>query len=298
LVAVAARSKERAQVFADNFSIGKAYGSYEELVCDPEVDVVYIATVHNAHFPAAKLALEAGKNVLMEKAFTLNQRQASQLAELAKAKGLFLMEALWTRFLPHMVELRNRVNAGQLGELRYAHVDFGYRNEYDPSTRFYNPTVGGGSLLDRGIYSVSWAVNLLGLPEAVSARATLAPSGVDAQVSAILDYPAKQAQALVEAAVNVTTPQDAWVSGTKGSVRLLSPFWSPTQLEIRLPDREPEIWSRPCLARGYEYEIAEVARCISAGQTESAVMPIAETVAIMGVLDEIRAQCGITFPGE
>jgi predicted dehydrogenase len=298
LVAVAARSKERAQTFADKFAIPRAYGSYQEIVSDPEVDVVYIATVHNTHFPAAKLALEAGKNVLMEKAFTLNQSEAQQLADLAKAKGLFLMEAMWTRFLPHMVELRNRINAGDLGELRYAHVDFGFRDEYDPNTRFYDPKIGGGALLDRGIYSVSWAVNLLGIPDAISARATLAPTGVDAQVSAILDYTEKEAQALVESALNVTTPQDAWISGTKGSIRLPAPFWAPTRLEIQLAGSDPEVWSHPTQARGYEYEIAEVARCLSAGQTESKVMPVAETVAIMGVLDEIRAQCGVSFPGE
>ncbi|MDR0416421.1 MAG: Gfo/Idh/MocA family oxidoreductase [Propionibacteriaceae bacterium] len=297
-VAVAARSAARAQSFAQEFEIPSSYGSYAELVADPDVDVVYIATVHSTHFDNAKLALEAGKPVLLEKAFTMNQAEARTLADLAASKGLFLMEALWTRFLPHMVELRNRINSGALGELRYAHADFGFRNDYDPATRFYDPAVGGGALLDRGVYPVSWVVGLMGLPEAVSGRAVLTPDGVDAQISAVLDYPSQSAQALVESALNVTTPQEAWAAGSDGMVRVRRPFWIPTVLEIHQAGRDVETWEHPVVARGYEYELAEVARQIAAGATESPAMPLRETVAIMGILDELRSQCGIKFPGE
>ncbi|MDR1824788.1 MAG: Gfo/Idh/MocA family oxidoreductase [Bifidobacteriaceae bacterium] len=298
LVAVGARSAERAQAFADKFGAARAYGSYEELVADDQVQVVYVATTHNTHYPAAKLALEAGKHVLMEKAFTVNQREAAELAELAAARGLFLMEAMWTRFLPHMVELRERVAAGVIGDPLYFSADFGFRNEFDPDTRFYSPELGGGALLDRGIYPISAAVSLFGLPEAVVSAATLAPSGVDAQFCAILDYPSKGAQAVVESALNVTTPQAALLAGSAGMVKLPAPFWAPTALEIAVEGKEPEVWRYQTVGRGYEYQIAEVARRVAAGETESPVMPVAETVAIMGLMDTIRAQCGITLPGD
>ncbi len=290
-----ARSLDRARAFAERFDIPRAYGSYEELVADSDIDVVHIGTLHHTHYEHARLALEAGKAVLLEKAFTLDQRQARDLADLAEERGLFLMEAMWTRFLPHMIELRNRVASGAIGEPRYLHADFGFHDEYDPKLRFYDITAGGGSLLDRGIYCLSWVANLVGLPQKIAASATLAPNGVDAQISAILDYPA--AQALIESAVNISTPQEAWIAGTKGMIKVGPRFWSPAPLEIHVGDAV-ETWTHPTVAAGYEYEVAEVARCVAAGETSSSVMPVEETVALMGVMDEMRRQAGVHFPGE
>ncbi|MDR0592469.1 MAG: Gfo/Idh/MocA family oxidoreductase [Bifidobacteriaceae bacterium] len=295
LVAVGSRSRERAEAFAARFGAPRAYGSYEALAADPEVDVVYVATLHHTHHRLARLALEAGKAVLVEKAFTLNQAEARDLAELAAERGLFLMEAMWTRFLPHMTALRQWVAAGRLGEVRYVQGDFGFASAYDPTSRFFDPAVGGGALLDRGVYPLYLAADLLGLPERVTASATLAPSGADSQVSAILDYP--NGQALIESSMIVTTPQEAWVAGTEAMVRLAGAYWRPTTLELRSGGKV-EMWSRETLAAGYEYELAEVARRVSDAATESPLMPVSQSVGLMGVLDQIRAQIGVKFPGD
>jgi predicted dehydrogenase len=298
LLAVASRSVERGQAFAQKFGAARVYSSYAELVADPDIDVVYVATLHHTHHGAAKLALEAGKAVLLEKAFTMNQEEAADLLQTAKERDVFLMEAMWTRFLPQQVELRNRIAAGVIGEPRFASNDFGFRNDFDAASRFYDPAVGGGALLDRGIYSISWVADLLGIPEGVVAKAHLAPSGVDAQFSAVLDYPGKLAQATVEAAVNITTPQDAWISGTEGMIRIPSRWWQPSSLEIHTGDNDIETWSYPVKAAGYEYEIAEVARRVANGEKFSPNMTPEDSVAIMGVLDEIRRQTGVVFPGD
>ncbi|MDR2377909.1 MAG: Gfo/Idh/MocA family oxidoreductase [Bifidobacteriaceae bacterium] len=295
LVAVGSRSLERAEAFARRFGAPRAYGSYAALAADPEVDAVYIATLHHTHFPLAVLALEAGKAVLVEKAFTLNQAEARQLADLAGRRGLFLMEAMWTRFLPHMIELRNWAAAGRLGEIRYLQADFGFAHDYDPTSRMFDPAVGGGALLDRGVYPLYLAADFLGLPSRVAASATLAPSGADAQFSAILDYP--RGQALIESSMIVTTPQEAWLAGTEAMVRIPARYWSPTGLELHA-DGKVETWRRQVVGAGYEFELAEVARRVSDGATGSAVMPVAESVELTGLLDQIRGQIGVVWPGE
>jgi predicted dehydrogenase len=288
---------ERAQTFAEQFGAPRAYASYADLVADPEVQVVYVATVNSTHHDIAALALRAGKAVLLEKPFTLDQAEAADLAALAARHGTFLMEAMWTRFLPHIVELRRLVQTGRIGQPLFGRADFGFHQAYDPASRLYSPALGGGALLDVGIYPISWAVNLLGLPSGLSARAQLAPSGVDSQVSAILDYGAGGAQVLVNASVGVTTPQDAWICGTEGMIQVTSPWWRPASLVIHSGD-QVETWPQsavPAQAAGYEYQIAEVARRVSAGELESPVMPVAESVAIMGLLDTIRQDCGIVL---
>ncbi|MDR1711469.1 MAG: Gfo/Idh/MocA family oxidoreductase [Propionibacteriaceae bacterium] len=292
LVAVGSRSAERAQAFAQRYDVPFA-GTYEAVLDKPDVDVVYIATTNNTHAELATQALDAGKPVLLEKTITLDAAQAHSLASLAVAKGIFFMEAMWTRFLPHMVELRHRLSSGQLGELRYAHVDSGYRDPYDPASRIFSRSLGGGALLDRGIYPVSFIVDLFGMPSSITARSIFTDTGVDAHTTALLSYP--NAHATAVASINVITPQDVYIGGTDMLVRLAHEWWAPTRLEFQREGRERDVWEHPTRARGYEYELAEVARCVAEGRTESPTLPVSQSVGIMEILDEIRGQCGITF---
>jgi predicted dehydrogenase len=298
ITAVGSRSAARARDFAERFEIPAAHGSYQELVADPGVDIVYVATPNSFHHEHARLALEAGKPVVVEKTFTLNQAQAQDLADLAQDRGLFLMEGMWTRFLPHAAELRERLARGVIGDVVTLTVDFGERNAFDAGDRFHDPGLGGGALLDRGVYCVAWAVDLLGLPGTVQARADLTGTGVDGHVSAILGYPERQAQALIQASIVADTPQESWIAGTGGLIRVDRRFWEPTLLDMRGDDGAHDVWTHATRSRGYEYEIAEAARRVSAGETSSPLLPPAQSVAIMGVMDQIRSQIGVRFPGE
>ncbi|MDR0946053.1 MAG: Gfo/Idh/MocA family oxidoreductase [Bifidobacteriaceae bacterium] len=304
--AVGSHSLDRAAAFAAAHHIERPYGSYEELVAAPDIDAIYVATNNASHFHDAKLALEAGKPVLVEKTVTETQAQAAELTALAAARGLFFMEAMWTRFLPHMVEVRRRVRAGEIGDVVAMMVDFGDYNQHDPSDRFYGLAQGGGALLDRGIYAVSHIVDVLGVPDRVVADATMADTGVDATVSAILGY-ASGVQAVAQASIQAVTPQESWIAGAKGLIRLPK-FWSPCPVRMALASGDAgsggttlgqaDEWFTPTVGAGYEYEFAEAATRIAAGETASPLMPPDQTVAVLGVLDQIRAQIGLRFPEE
>ncbi|MDR1428281.1 MAG: Gfo/Idh/MocA family oxidoreductase [Bifidobacteriaceae bacterium] len=298
LAAVGSRSPARANEFAAQFGAERAHGSPEDLMADDGVDIVYIATPNSAHHAGARAALLAGKHVLVEKPFTLNQPEARDLADLAAERKAFLMEAMWTRFLPQQIKLRQLIADGALGELVTAWADFGSFNPMDAEGRFYSPNLGGGSLLDLGIYPVSWIVNLFGLPGSIRASGLLTQTGVDAQMTAILEYPAREASAVAMSSIVVDTPWEAVVAGTRGLVKVPRPFWGPSSLIIELADGTIEEWTAAVRSTGYEYELAEVATRIAAGETFSPEMAPAESVAIMGVLDAIRAQIGVRFPGD
>jgi predicted dehydrogenase len=298
LAAVGSRTLDRALDFAAEFDIPASHGSYEDLVEDPDVDVIYVATPNSEHYAHAMLALEAGKHVLVEKSFALNQAQAREIVDLAASRKLFCMEAMWTRFLPHHVELRRLVQEGEIGELVTAVAPFGARNEFDPESRFFSPRLGGGSLLDMGIYSVSWIVDLFGEPGTIQARGELTTTGVDALQSAILGYPARGAHAVAQSTIAAPTPQDAWIAGTDGFIRVTPQFWAPASLTITHRDGTTDEWFEDVIPHGYQYEIAEVARRITNGETFSPLMTPEQSVTIMGVLDEIRRQVGFAFPGE
>jgi predicted dehydrogenase len=299
LMAVASRTPERTRAFAGRFGIPRAYDSVDELLADDDIDAIYVNTPNSDHFASTKAALLAGKHVLVEKSFTLNRGQAQTLIELAAQRNLFLMEAMWTRFLPHQMRLRQMVADGEFGDVVTACADFGARNEMDAEDRFYSPDLGGGSLLDRGVYSVSWIVDLLGLPGEVQASGLLTQTGVDAHVAATLRYPARDAVAVAMSSIVAETPQIAWLAGTRARALVEPPFWRPSSLVIeRGSDGGTTHIEVAVPGTGYQFEFAEAAFRIANGETSSPVMPPEQTVAIMGLLDAIRTQLGVHFPSE
>lgn len=297
LVAVGSRTQESARAFATEFGARRAHGSYDALADDPEVEVVYVATPHTLHAANTLLCLGAGKAVLCEKPFALNAPEAQQMVDAATAGGLFLMEAMWTRFFPLVGTLRDLLRAGRIGEVRLLQADFGFRSEVNPAHRLYNPTLGGGALLDVGVYPVSLASYVLGEPAAISSQAHLGETGVDEQAALVFKYPSG-ALALLSAAIRTATPHEALIVGTEGSLRLHAPWWQPIHMTLTPAAGEPEVYTEPLPHNGYAYEAAEVARCLRAGLLESPVMPLAETLAIMRTLDSCRAQWGLRYPGD
>lgn len=296
VVAVAAASSlERAQAFADEESVAKAYGSYEELVADPDVDIVYVATTHNNHHEPALLAINAGKHVLVEKSFTQNEAQAQLIVDAARAKGVFVMEAMWARHLPHMYAVREIVARGDIGDIVSLSADHGqYLTHVD---RMVRPDLAGGALLDLGIYPVAFAHDILGVPEQITAVGRLRDTGVDGQISMVFDYPSKGAQASLTTTMEARTPVVAHVAGAKGRIELADMFYAPTVVTVT--PFEGEAWTFDgVVENGFQYEAAEVARRVAAGDTESPLHTLDQSLELMRILDEIRAQVGVVYPGE
>lgn len=294
LAAVASRSAERARHFAERHGAARAYGSYREVLADPDVDVVYIATPHPHHHAVALAALSAGKAVLVEKAFTATLAGTQEVVALARERGIFAMEAMWTRFQPAVVRLRDLLADGAIGELRAVQADLGIAPPYDPTARHFDLAQGGGALLDLGVYPVSFAQMLLGDPDHVTATGSLTPSGVDAEESLLLGY-ADGRQAALTASLRCQLPGQARVFGTGGWVDVLPRFHHPQTLVLHRDGAEPEEITRPQTGGGYSHELAEVTACLRAGRTESAVLPLADTVAVMAVLEQAAAQLGVRF---
>lgn len=297
LVAVGSRSQESADRFGDQFQVPRRHASYEELVADPEVDVIYIATPHSLHKENMRLCLEAGKAVLCEKPFTINAREAREAIELARTRGLFLMEAMWTRYIPLMVELRRMLADGVIGSVRMITADFGYRARFNPQSRAFDPALGGGGLLDVGVYPISLASMILGTPDRIASLAEIGQTGVDEQAGMVLGYPGGEL-AVLHTAVRTTTPQEATIMGTDGWIRIHPRWWIPDTMTIHPAGGEPQTIQVPFTGNGYNYEAAEVHRCLRAGLLESEIMPLDETLAIMETMDRIRAQWGMKYPME
>ncbi|HEU4323036.1 MAG TPA: Gfo/Idh/MocA family oxidoreductase [Roseiflexaceae bacterium] len=297
LVAVGSRSQGAADAFAREFGVAHSHPTYEELAHNPEVQAVYIATPHPLHHTNTLLCLAAGKHVLCEKPFTLNAREAAELVSEARSRGLFLMEAMWTRFLPALVQVRNLLAAGAIGEPRTVMADFGYRAPFDPASRLFDPALGGGALLDVGIYPISLASMVFGPPDRICSMADIGQTGVDEQAAVVLGHgPGRMA--LLFAASRTASQREAFVLGTEGQIKIHAPWYVPTRVTLARPDRGDEQFDLPLEGNGYQYEAAEVARCLRAGLTESPVMPLDETLALMRTLDAIRAQWDMRYPGE
>jgi predicted dehydrogenase len=296
LVAVGSRRKASADTFGDEFDVPHRHASYEALVTDPHVDVVYVATPHAMHRDNMILCLEAAKPVLCEKPFSINAAEAEEVIALARERGLFLMEAMWTRFLPGIAALRDLLAADVIGAVRMLKVGMGFRAPFDPRHRLFDPALGGGALLDIGVYNASLASMIFGPPARVTSVAHLGESGVDEQEAVVLAYEQGQC-AVLTSAIRVTDTNEAVLLGTGGQLRVHSPWWSPTRLTITKDGGEEAI-EVPYTGNGYNYEATEVMRCLRAGQHESAVMPLDETLSIMRTLDEIRAQWGLRYPME
>ncbi len=299
VVAVGSRSPERAQAFADRFGIDRAYCSYEALVDDPDVDAIYVASPHSHHRDHALLAIEAGKHVLVEKAFTRNAAEAREVVDAARTAGVACVEAMWTRFLPSMDVVRQLLASGALGQVETVTADHGQWFAVDPASRLFAPGLAGGALLDLGIYPISFASFVLGAPASVGARGTLTETGVDRQVSAVFTYDSG-AHALVSTTLAARTPTVASVSGSEARIELGGPFYVPGV--VRLVTRSGEVHeSEPPAIQGHLglcHEAAHLAQLVAEGATESPLLPLDETVAIMETLDEIRALVGVRYPGE
>jgi len=285
-VAVGSRRAESAEAFGERFGIPNRHDTYEALVEDPEVDAVYVGTPHPMHHEDALLALRAGKHVLVEKPFTMNAAEAEELVSEARQRGLFLMEAMWARFLPHMREVRRLLADGVLGEIVTVTADHSQWFVQDASHRLFAPELGGGALLDLGIYPVSFASMVLGAPDRVVAIADPAFTGVDAQTSILLGYESG-AHAVLTCTLRALGPTRAAIVGTEGRIEIDGAFYQPTSFSLIPREGEAQRLFDPPADGGLRHEADEVARCIEAGETESPEMPLDETVSIMRTMDAV-----------
>jgi predicted dehydrogenase len=288
LLAVGSRAQATAEAFGERYGIPRRYGSYQQAADDPDVDIVYIATPHQVHRRDAGLCLEAGKHVLCEKAFTMNAQEACELIELARARGLFLMEAMWTRFFPIHTRIRELLAQGALGTLQGIVVHHNYMGPADPT--IYDPREGVGAFMDQAPYVVGIAYSVLGPPQEVTGLATFGETGLCTQACHVLKHAGGALSTLVSSRVTVDL-KEAFIFGTQGKIEIHDPWYKPTAMTVTIAGRPPERIECPLGAFiGYEYEALAVMDCIAAGQTECAVMPLDESLAILQTMDAIRAQ--------
>lgn len=298
LVAVGSRSQESADAFAARFDIATAHPSYEALVADPDVDIIYVSTPHPMHHENARLALEAGKHVLVEKPFTLNHGEAEDLQRLAAERGLLVMEAMWTRYLPHMVRIREIIAAGTLGEIRAVTADHTQLLPSDPAHRLNALELGGGALLDLGIYPISFVWDILGAPTDIHAVGRLIETGADAEVATVMTH-AGGAISTTLSSSRAAGANAATVVGTAARIEIDRVWYVPTTFRVVLPDGTVvEEYDSEVAGRGMQYQAHAAERLVRDGLLRGDLLPIAESVAIMGTLDEIRSQIGVRYPGE
>jgi predicted dehydrogenase len=329
LLGVASRTKSNAQAFANVFKLERVYDSYEQLVKDPDLDVVYIATPQETHKDLSILCLQADKPILCEKPFALNVREARETIDLARQKQLFCMEAMWMRFMPLIQEVKAIIDRGEIGEIKMMMADFGNPVEYNLNSRFFDPQLGGGALLDRGVYCLSLAYYLLGVPERIVSSAAICETGADEQSSVILNYPQGKLAVLSQSLLTYSS-NEAIIMGTKGKIRIHELFIKPDRISVtkfsvltqsyssslQPPSLKQKLVSaakqnylikrvyltlsgllksektivKPVEANGYNYEAAEVINCLQNKQLESKIMPLDDTLKIMETMDNIRSQ--------
>jgi len=298
LRAVGSRRLEGARAFAEEFDVARVHGSYEALAADDDIDIVYIATPHPMHAENALLLLEHGKHVLIEKPFTLNADQAIAVRDLARAKGLLAMEAMWTRYLPHMIRIHDIIEAGTLGEIRAVFADHTQRISDDPAHRLNALELGGGALLDLGIYPVSFAWDMLGAPTSIAATARLGGTGADAEVATIFTH-ASGAVSTTLSSSRAAGPNTAHVVGTEGRIDIDRVWYTPTSFRVTAPDGTVlEEFVSDIEGRGMQFQALAAEEIIADGATDSERLPIDETVAIMETLDAVRRQIGLRYPEE
>ena len=298
LAAVGSRRLESAADFAGRFEIPRAHGSYEDLVADPDVDIVYIATPHPMHAANALLALEAGKHVLVEKPFTINAAEAAAVRDAAADRGLLAMEAMWTRYLPHMVRTREIVASGMLGEVRALTADHTQRITHDPLHRINALELGGGALLDLGIYPISFAWDILGAPLSVAASARLGDTGADTEVATIMAHESGALSTTISAS-RAAGPNTAAIIGTDARLEIARVWYTATSFRVVSHDGTIlEDYVSEIDGRGMQFQALAAERYVADGSNDSDILPIDETVAIMSTLDEVRELVGVRYPGE
>ena len=298
VAAVGSRTAERAEAFAQQHDVPHAHGSWQALADDPTVDVVYVATPHSAHAEAALVALEAGKHVLVEKPFTLNEGEAREVVDFAESHGLVALEAMWTRWLPHMLEIHELLESGAIGEPQLLIADHTQSVPTDPHHRMNAPELGGGALLDLGVYPVSFAHDLFGEPEDVLSAAVMTATGVDRRVSATFVHESG-AHSSLTTALDLAGPNRATILGTEGSIEIDAVWYAPTSYTLLDRQRAVVRRSHPEVAgRGMQFQALELERLLREGRTESERMTHQGTVAVMRTLDRIRSSVGLVYPQE
>lgn len=298
LVAVGSRSQASADAFAAAFDIPRAHASYEALVADPDVDIIYVSTPHPMHHSGAKLALENGKHVLVEKAFTLNRAEAEDIQRIASERGLLAMEAMWTRYLPHMIRIRELIDSGALGEIRAVSADHTQLLPSDPLHRLNALELGGGALLDLGIYPVSFVWDILGAPITTTATGRLGETGADAEVATMMTHEGGAVSTTLSSS-RAAGPNTATIIGTEARIDIDHVWYTPTSFRVVAPDSTVwEEYTSKVDGRGMQYQALAAERLVRDGILEGDILPLAESVAIMGTLDEIRTQIGVRYPSE
>lgn len=298
IAAVGSRTQDAADAFGDAYSIGRRHGSYEALAEDPDVDVIYIATPHPYHAENALLCLQHGKAVLLEKAFTINAREAEAVIGLARERRHFLMEAMMTRHLPVYHQVRRWVRDGRVGDVRLVECDRCIRIPFNPEGRHFKKALGGSALLDVGIYPISFATSILGVePEAVRSVAEIGTTGVDEQAAVLMKF-SGGAIANLNFALRTAKPAQVNIYGTDGYIEIHDPAWKANAATLYTNDGEPEAVNLPMENNGLQYEAAEVMRCLRKGLLESPIMPLDETLAIMRIMDALRTEWGVRFSWE
>jgi len=294
LYAVASRSLAKAESFSKQFHSETFYGSYRTLTEDPKIDVVYIATPHVFHYENTMMCLEAGKAVLCEKAFGMNSKEVEKMIAKAEEKKVFLMEALWTRFIPATEKVLELLNSGLIGDLKSLRADFGFKADFDPEKRLFNKKLGGGSLLDIGIYPIFLSLLTLGIPKKMKASAVMSFTGVDKSVMMLFDYESNQT-AILDSSLVVSTPGEAWFHGDKGSLKLYPKFHQAKQISFYKDQELKEIYRINYKGNGYFHEIKEVIDCLKVGKTESEKMPHIFSLNLMHILDRVRVEIGLSY---
>jgi predicted dehydrogenase len=294
LAAVGGRTLATAEKFAAEHGAARAHGSWAELAADPDVDVVYVATPHVGHHAAALTCLRAGKAVLCEKPLTLDRPTSAELVDAAREHGAFLMEAMWMRCNPAIRAVQRIIGEGAIGRVTAVQADFGLPGPFGPEHRLRDRSLGGGALLDLGVYPVSLAHLVLGVPASVQAWAQLTPEGVDENTGVLFGYDSGAVAALTCGIVGAGR-NEATITGTDGRIELPTRFHIPQQVTVHRRDADPEVLDFPIEGWGYQYEIAEVQRCVTEGLPESPLIPHAATLEVMGLLDDIRGRIGVTY---
>ncbi|MDZ5076160.1 Gfo/Idh/MocA family oxidoreductase [Nesterenkonia sp. HG001] len=296
--AVASRSQASAETFARQHGVPRAHGSYRALAEDPEIDIIYVATPHPYHAEHARLALENGKHALVEKPFTLNRPQAEALRDLARERGLLVMEAMWTRHLPHMTRIRELVHGGAIGEVRAISADHTQRLSSDPEHRINDLALGGGALLDLAVYPISLAWDLLGAPSAVTAQARFGETGADTEVATIM----RHAQGALSTSLSSSRgagPNTAHIIGSEGRLDIDRIWYTAASFTVSTPEgRVVERFEPEIIGRGMHLQVRAAERYIQQGELDGDVLTLDDSVGIMGTLDEVRAQIGLRYPGE
>ena len=297
LTAVASKSQERADKFGEEFGVSARYADYGELAADPNVDIVYVATLNPAHKDCCLAALNGGKAVLCEKPFAINGAETEEVIRSAREKNLFLMEAMWTRFLPAIAKVREWLDDGSIGEVRVVSASAGFKGGWDPSARDLDIDLGGGALLDMGVYPIALVSMVFGgPPEAISSQAYIGETGVDEQLAIVMKY-GRGALAQITTAIQCSVSNDVAIYGTEGQI-LIPGFWHADQATLKIGRNKVETAELPPDGNGYTCEAAEAMKCMSEGKVESEIMALDESLSIMKTMDELRGQWGLVYPTE